>query len=127
MPETSEKNPAPHRKPHSLARSFGFAAEGLWYALRTQRNFRIQLIAAVIAFAGAIYLQFSPVQWTLLILTAAAVLILELLNTVAETIVDLVSPEYHPLAKTAKDLAAAAVLLASLTALAVGFLLFIMK
>lgn len=128
QPSASPEQPAPNdgrpvRRRHSLFKSFRFAGQGVIYAIRTQRNFRIQLAAGAAALCVAILLRFELMEWAILILTIAAVLILELLNTVIETVVDLVSPEYHPLAKIAKDVAAAAVLIASVAAVAVGVLL----
>ncbi len=107
----------------TLIASFGFAAAGLWHMLRTQRNFQIQLGCAAAAIAGAFYLQLAAAEWALLILTITGVLVLEILNTVIESVVDLVSPDYHPLAKIAKDTAAGAVLLASLAAVIIGVIL----
>lgn len=98
-------------------RSAGFAWAGVTHAYRTQPNFRIETWAAALAALLALWLQapLAPVA-----LACALVLALELVNTALEAVVDLVSPERHPLAKVAKDAAAAAVLLASLGALLVG-------
>ena len=123
LPEPADR---PRRR-HSLLASFGFASQGIWYALRSQRNFRIQLTAGLLAAIAAAWMDFSRVEWAVLILTIAAVLILELLNTVVETVVDMISPEYHPLAKIAKDVAAAAVLMASIAAVVIGVLLFLIR
>jgi diacylglycerol kinase len=102
--------------------SFKCAFEGLRYAFRTQRNFRFHLAAAVFVFLAAYWLEVSPAGMAVLILTVGCVLVVELLNTAVEVMVDLISPHYHPLAKTAKDLAAGAVLLIAITAVFVGFI-----
>lgn len=98
-------------------RSAGFAWAGVQYSYRTQPNFRIETWAAMLALSLALWLRaaLAPVA-----LACALVLALELVNTALEAVVNLVSPERHPLAKVAKDAAAAAVLLASLGALIVG-------
>lgn len=98
-------------------RSAGFAWAGVAHTYRTQPNFRIESWAAVLALALALLLRapLAPIA-----LACALVLALELVNTAAEALVDLVSPDHHPLAKVAKDTAAAAVLLASFGALLVG-------
>ncbi len=105
-----------------MARSFLYAWEGLAYAWRVQRNFRLQAHLGLLALLMALWLGVDPVPVLLLI---ALVLSLELLNTALEALADLASPVYHPLAKRAKDTAAAAVLLASLLALLVGLYLFL--
>jgi diacylglycerol kinase len=106
----------------NIRESFRFAFSGLWYALRTQRNTRIHLAIAAAVVALGLYLRLSYVHWAILTLTIGFVLVSEMLNTVAETLVDLVSPGYHPLAKVIKDLTAGAVLLAAIISVVVGLL-----
>ncbi len=98
-------------------RSAGFAWAGLAFAFRTQANFRIELVCAVLAGLAALWLAVPPAP---VLLACALVLALELMNTAVEAVVDLVSPDVHPLAKVAKDASAAAVLLACLGALLVA-------
>ena len=102
--------------------SFRFAFAGLWYALRTQRNTRIHLMITAAVIALGLWLHLSFTQWAVLVLTIGFVLVSEMLNTVAETLVDLVSPGYHPLAKVVKDVTAGAVLLGAIIAVVVGLL-----
>src|SRR6476661_8871145 len=90
----------------SLARSFYYAFAGIGYCLRTQRNFRIHSLAAGAVLAGGLLLGLSWGEWAILALTVTLVLSAEMLNTVVEAAVDVASPEYHPLAKVAKDVAA---------------------
>lgn len=90
-------------------RSFGFAVQGFRFVLRTERNIKVMLGGFAFAVAVGLFLGLSPTQWGLILLCCGAVLCAELLNTAVETVVDLVSPEYHPLAGRAKDIAAAAV------------------
>jgi len=110
------------RSPNLLA-SFRFAWQGIAYAFKTQRNFKIHTaIAALIIILGA-GVSLSVEEWAIVCVTMALVLVTELLNTALEAVVDHVSPEFHAFAKIAKDCAAGAVLVAALMAVAVGLLL----
>lgn len=114
-------------KSRSLVESFDNALAGVIHALRTQRNFRIHCFMAVLVFLLGYFLPLSRVEMAVLILTIGLVLVAELVNTAVEATVDLVTAEYHHLAKIAKNVAAAAVLLAAGAAVAIGFLLFFDK
>jgi diacylglycerol kinase len=103
--------------------SFKCAFDGLRYAVRTQKNFRFHLVAMLVVMIVAYWLDVTPTAWAVLLLTIGFVLVVELLNTAVEVIVDLVSPDFHPLAKTAKDLAAGAVLLVAITSVLVGLVI----
>ncbi len=107
----------------NLLDSFRYAFAGLFYALRTQRNTRIHLAIAAAVVAMGIWLDISLTEWAVLILTIGFVLVGEMLNTVAETLVDLINPGYHPLAKTIKDVTAGAVLLTALISVIVGLVI----
>src|SRR5438477_74290 len=102
------------------ARSFRYAVAGLKYLVRTQPNFRIHLMVAVAALAAGVILEVSALETVGLLLTIGLVLVAEALNTAIEAVVDLASPGFHPLAKLAKDAAAAAVLIAAIIAVLVG-------
>ena len=106
-----------------VARSFYFAFAGLAYLFRTQRNARIHACLGAAACGLAAWLHISRVEWAVLIFTIALVLILEGLNTAVEAAIDLASPQVHPLAKAAKDLAAGMVLIAAMASVAVGLLI----
>jgi diacylglycerol kinase len=106
----------------NIVDSFRHAFAGLWHALRTQRNTRIHLTIAAAVVAMGIWLGLSFTEWAVLVLTIGVVLVSEMLNTVAESLVDLVSPEYHPQAKIVKDVTAGAVLLGAILAVVVGLL-----
>jgi diacylglycerol kinase len=108
-----------------LLRSFGYAFEGIAYILRTQRNARIELAIAVIAIGLALWLGLTPPEWAVLAITIALVVALEWINTALELAVSLASPEAHPSAKAAKDVAAACVLLGAIASVVVGLLLFV--
>jgi diacylglycerol kinase len=106
------------------ARSFAHAGRGFCVLCVTQWNFRIHLIAALGAICLACYFRISVIEWLVLVAAIALVLSAEALNTAIERTVDLLEPERHPGAGDAKDLAAAAVLIASLCSLIVGIILF---
>ena len=107
-----------------LTASFRYAAQGLRYAFATQRNFRIHLVIGLVVFSLATWLQLDLVRLAVLVLTVAAVLVLELLNTAMEAVVDLaIGRRYHPLARIAKDCAAAAVLTAAISSLVIALFL----
>ncbi len=105
------------------ARSFRFAFLGLGYLFRTQRNARIHAFIGLAACAVGWWVRISRVEWAVIIFTIALVLILEGLNTAVEAAIDLASPEIHPLAKAAKDLAAGMVLIAAIASVGVGLLI----
>ena len=106
-------------------RSFSFAGQGVWYAVRTQRNMRVHLAAAAAAVAAGAVLRISSVGWACVLSAIGLVLTAEALNTVVEALVDLCTDHFHPLAKIAKDTAAGAVLIASAAALGVGIAVFL--
>ena len=109
---------------HTRRRSFTHAFSGLGYVFRTQKNAWIHALATVLATAAGFWLQISETGWAVLALIITAVWAAECFNTAIEATVDLVSPQLHPLAKIAKDCAAAAVLITAIGAVAVGILLF---
>lgn len=106
----------------SLLASLRYALEGFGYCLRTQRNMRIHLGVGLAAFALAAWLRLPALHLALVSAVASLVVVMEMLNTALEATVDLTCPEPHPLAKIAKDVAAAAVLMSALNAVVVGLL-----
>jgi len=108
----------------SFRESLSFAWAGLRWAWQTQKNIRRHALAAVAALILAHVLAFTAEELVLVILTIALVVTVELINTALETAIDLCQPHYHPLAKQAKDVAAAAVLVTALVALIVALFLF---
>ena len=130
--EISEQNAAERSESFQIATnlllSFKYAGQGVSYAFRTQRNFRVHLVIGTIALSLSIYCQLSAVACSIISLTIALVLVLELLNTALEAIVDLtVGREFHQLAKIAKDCAAGAVLIAAIAALIIASVLLFPK
>lgn len=104
----------------SLWDSFKYAGQGFVYSFRTQRNFRIHCLAAFLLLVLLLAFDFAVWEVLFLISAAFAVLISELINTAIEKTIDLYTSKYHPLAKTAKNCAAAAVLMAALYAVIVA-------
>lgn len=108
---------------HRRLLSFSYAFSGWKYVVRTQPNAWVHAVVSVCVIGLAIWLHISALEWAVLILTTMAVWMAELFNTALEVIVDMTSPEYHPLAKTAKDVAAAAVLVGAICAVVIGLLI----
>src|SRR6516225_772928 len=106
------------------AMSFVYAGRGLALLCLAQPNFRIHLVLTFCAIALGWFFAISTIEWVVLVLTITVVLTTEGLNTVLEKVIDLYQPGRHPIARDAKDLAAAAVLVASTGALIVGVMLF---
>jgi diacylglycerol kinase (ATP) len=107
----------------SRAASFRYAFHGWHYALRTQKNVWIHSAIATAVLIVGLWLQLPARDWAVLILTTAMVFASEFMNTSIEAVVDLASPDHHPLAKIAKDVGAASVLVAALAAIFVGLLI----
>ena len=107
----------------SRFRSFRHAFSGWWYVVRTQQNAWIHAVATVMALLVGAWLQLNRVEWALIIIAIAFVWTAEFFNTALEVVVDLATKEHHPLAKVSKDVGAAAVLIASLTAVLIGLVI----
>ena len=116
--------PGSDRDHPTFAHSFGFALQGFRYTLATERNIRVMLGGAAFAVVMGLVLQLDLISWAIVLLCIGVVLAAELINTAIETVVDLVSPEYHPLAGHAKDIAAAAVYVLSILVALVGLAVF---
>ncbi len=110
-------------KPTRFIDSVNCAIEGILYTARTQKHMRNHFLAAVALLILVLFLRVTPLEFTLLALSVSFVLFAELFNTAIEVVVDLISPDYHPLAKIAKDIAAGAVLVAAIGAVVIGYLL----
>lgn len=115
------------RKPHFIRHrlnSFGYALQGIATAFTSEVNLRWHLLSAAVVVIIGVYTGLSLTKWAMLCFAIGLVLMAELFNTAIEVIVNLVSPEHHPLAGKAKDIAAGAVLVASVTAACIGVLVF---
>ncbi|MGD9475825.1 MAG: diacylglycerol kinase family protein [Eubacteriaceae bacterium] len=110
-----------------LKKSFTFAIQGIIYTLKTQQNMRIHFLVGAMAVIAGFVFKISTPEWLALVIVICFVLILEILNTAIETLVDLYTEEYHHLAKVAKDTAAGAVLIAAIMSICVGLIIFVPK
>jgi diacylglycerol kinase len=107
----------------SRVRAFGYAFRGWWFVIRTQRNAWIHAVVTTLVILVALWLGLPLRDWAVLLLTIALVWTAEFINTALEAVVNLASPQLHPLAKVGKDVGAAAVLIAALTSILVGLLI----
>jgi diacylglycerol kinase (ATP) len=113
-----------HRRARTLLESFNFAVEGIIHVLRTQRNMRIHFLAGVAVLVAGIAIGVSKLELIGLLLAIAFVFITEMLNSALEQAIDVATTSFDPLAKLAKDIAAGAVLIATVNAIAIGYLVF---
>ena len=129
MAEPVPTGPERLRPPEGLWRrrvaSFGHAVRGVGTALLSEVHLRFHALATVVVIGLGFYCGIGRLEWAVMALAVAAVWSAELMNTAIESLTDLASPAYHPLAGKAKDVAAGAVLLAALGALVVGALIFV--
>jgi diacylglycerol kinase (ATP) len=113
----------PRRAP-SLIESFNYAFEGIIHVLRTQRNMRIHFAVALAVLIAGLAVDVSRLELIALLLAIAFVLIAEMINTALEAAIDVATTSFDPMAKLAKDIAAGAVLIATVNAIAIGYLVF---
>ncbi|GFN34698.1 diacylglycerol kinase [Tepidimicrobium xylanilyticum] len=111
-------------KSRNIIESFNYAVLGIINALKTERNMRIHFFIATIVIVLSLFLDFSRIELLMLFVAIAFVFITEMINTAIERTVDLITEEYHPLARVVKDIAAGGVLIAAINSLVVGYLLF---
>ena len=111
-------------RPKNHLDSYRYAVEGIVYAFRTQKHMRFHFFTVVLVLTIGLLLRLSRVEMAILFIVVSGVLVAEMMNTAIESVVDMITQAYHPLAKLAKDIAAGAVLIASITAAVVGGILF---
>jgi diacylglycerol kinase (ATP) len=116
------KTQKPEKGQQGVGRSFQHAYQGIVSAVRTQRNLRFHFFAGIGVLVAGLLVGVSELELAVLVLTIVVVFVVEMLNTALEFVVDLVTTEYHPLAKLAKDVSAGAVLVSSVGAVLVGLL-----
>jgi undecaprenol kinase/diacylglycerol kinase (ATP) len=107
---------------HNRLVSLGYALAGWLYMLRWQKNTRLQAVASLAVLVLALWLEVGPLELALLVLTITIVWMAEFINAAVEAVVNLASPDYHDMAKVAKDVAAAAVLLGVVASVIIGLL-----
>lgn len=100
--------------------SFKYAFSGFFYVLKTQKNAWLHLAATIVVVSVSLWLKIGRLEWLAILLVIGLVWMAEFMNTALEVIVDLASPEKHPLAKVAKDVGAASVLIAAILAVIIG-------
>ena len=114
----------PYKKPTGFIRSMGQAIRGIIYTWRTQRHLQIHLTAAIIVVICGWLTKVSRFEWLALIFAIGSVIAAEVINTAIEIVVDLVEPNFHPMAGMAKDIAAGTVLVAVIQAVIIGLVVF---
>lgn len=111
-------------KRRSIIESFNYAVSGIIIALKTEKNMRIHYLIALSVILLSLFFDFSRTEFLLLLFAISLVVVAEMVNTALERVVDLITEEYHPLARLVKDVAAGAVLIAAINSMVVGYLLF---
>ncbi len=126
MHESGRGNPAPtgyRLKPTRFIESVNCAIDGIIYTARTQKHMRNHFLSALVLLLLVLFLRISALEFTLLAVSVSFVLFAELMNTAVEVVVDMISPEYHPMARIAKDVAAGSVLVSAIGAMVTGYLI----
>jgi undecaprenol kinase len=108
-----------------LMKSFSYAIVGIKTGIKAERNMRIHLICSVLVIGCSCYFSINKLEWLFILLAIGGMFALELMNTAIERVVDLVTEEYHPLAKQAKDVAAGAVFIYAILSILIGFIIFV--
>ncbi|MFI3209754.1 MAG: diacylglycerol kinase [Peptostreptococcaceae bacterium] len=114
----------PKKNRQSIISAFNAAIEGILYTFKSERNMKIHYFVAVVVFTLSLFLDLTKVEMIMLVFSISLVVISEMFNTAIEKTIDMITEEYNILAKIAKDVAAGGVLVASLNAVVVGYLLF---
>lgn len=112
------------KKVKKLVDSFNYAIEGMIYTVRTQRNMKIHMVAALIVLSACFFYDLSKLELLILTITITMVLVCEMINTAVECAIDATTNYYHPLAKIAKNVAAGAVLITAINSVLVGYIIF---
>ena len=116
--------PGSNKEHPTFIRSFGYAWEGFVTAVRTERNIKVMLAMGAAALIVGFLLQLDVTEWCIILICCGVVIHAELANTAIEAVVDLATDELHPLAKRAKDIAAASVYVLSFMSAVVGLLVY---
>ncbi len=107
-----------------LIDSLNYAFEGIVYGLKTQRNMKIHFLVAIIVLVASLFFDLTRIEILILFLTISVVIVAEMINTSIESTIDLITDKYHVFAKTAKNVAAGAVLIAAINSIIVAYLIF---
>lgn len=125
--DTVSRDKLKQRGLRRLFHSFKYAFDGLVYAFKYEQNILVHTLATIVVICVGLLLKISLAEWLIIILAIGLVVATELINTSVEAIVDLTSPEINPLAKVAKDTAAAAVMVFAITAVIIAIIIFVPK
>ena len=115
------------KKKENIIKSFKHAFDGIWVALKTERNLKIHITIMILVIMFGVILKISTIEWLICIILFGLVIALELMNTAIETVVDMITLERNPKAKIAKDVSAGAVLVAAIAAAVIGLIIFVPK
>ena len=107
--------------------SFGYAGRGICEVVKSEANMKIHIVITILVIIGGVVFAISLIEWMFCLLCVGLVVGAEMMNTAIENVVDLASPEQHPLAGKAKDIAAGAVLICAIVSVIIGLLIFIPK
>lgn len=114
-----------YEKKEVIGLRFFYALRGIFYGYRTERNFRFHIFMVIFVGVCGMFFKINQVEWLFILLAIGLVLCTELINSAIERAVDLVTKDYHDLAKAAKDLAAGAVLIAAILSVIIGICIFV--
>lgn len=117
----------PQKTRQGIIKAFNAAIEGILYTFKFERNMKIHYFVAIIVFIASLFFDFSRIEMIMLLFAISLVIISEMFNTAIEKTIDMITDEYHVLAKIAKDVAAGGVLIATLNSVVVGYILFYEK
>ncbi len=117
----------PEKKRRGLIKAFNDAIEGILYTFKFERNMKIHYLGSALVLVVSLFLNLSRIEMIMLLFSISLVVVAEMFNTAIEKTIDLVTDEYHVLAKIAKDVAAGGVLVAALNSVVVGYILFFDK
>lgn len=126
MKDNYEENKSP-QKNRTFIDSFRYAFKGVSTVFQEERNMRFHVLSTVLVLFVSLFLSLSPHEWLWILLVCFLVIVMEIWNTVTENTIDLVSPDFHPIAKKVKDMAAAAVLFTSFFSIIVGAIILLPK
>lgn len=116
-----------NKRTYKYSETFKFALEGIRVSILNEKNIRFHLVFSVIVIVLAIIFNLTQTEWLFILIAIAGMIVVEMINTAIERVVDLVTDQYHPLAGQAKDIAAGAVLIYAILSVIIGMIIFIPK
>jgi undecaprenol kinase len=116
-----------NKRKYKYSETFKFALEGIRVSILNEKNIRFHLFFSVIVIVFAIIFNLTQIEWMFILFAIVGMIVVEMINTAIERVVDLVTDQYHPLAGQAKDIAAGAVLIYAILSVIIGMIIFIPK